>query len=294
MSFGYDIASVDGNRPPHWPDVLSSGASFIWYRASFAYWDASHAAWACVGDPACHRDWATIPSALVRGAYLFPVLEASQSPEEQVGVFKTSTDAIGGLRPGIDMAPALDIEFPGGIAKTGLDIPGVLAWLRRAIAEMERVFGCRPILYTSGRVWNGTDADCLGNPAAPDLIDCPLWLARYPYKTRIPAVLPLPGNLLSPPVPTPWSGAWALHQFQGDALGVPGFTSTVDISRFHTLSPGDHDPLVFWYKRKLGLPASDKYDAAMLVSVKNLQASKSLTVDGILGVRSFCAVAWLP
>lgn len=308
MSFGGDYASIDGNKPPHWPNFLASGASFIWIRGSFAYWDAAHGAWVAVGDPVCHRDWNTVPTSVTKGAYMFPVLQASQSPEEQVGVFKASMDALGGLKPGVDFPPCIDIEFPNGIAHTGLNRVGVLAWLRRAIVEMERVFGCKPILYTSGRVWNDSDADCLGNPPASDLLDCPMWLARYPYKTRIQAVLPPPPSLAPPPIPTPWQEAsgWIAHQDQGDSLGFPGFTSTVDVDRFHTVSPGDHDPLVRYYKRKLmlllGRPGitfasldatSDKYDNDMVAAVKLLQAVNGLTVDAILGVKSFCRVAWI-
>ena len=306
MSFGFDLASVDGNKPPHWADVIQTGASFIWYRASFAYFDPSNKAWVCQGDVVMHRDWGTVPSKLVRGAYMFPVLEATQSPEEQVGVYFNSVKNVGGLKPGVDFPPALDVEFPGGIARTGLDRAGVIAWLRRAVAEIKRVFGCLPVIYTSGRVWNDSDADCLGNPAAPDLVNCPLWLARYPYKTRIQAILPPPSGLISPPVPTPWaldSSFW-VHQYQGDALATPGFTATVDLNKFNVLSPGDHDPRAKWVKRKLtpfpsglfGTPmdvTSDKYDLDTVHNVKLLQMIHDLAQDGIIGPRTFAVLAWI-
>lgn len=292
MTWGVDYGSVDGNKPPHWPDFLAAGGSFVWIRASFSYWDAAHKAWACVSDPTFHRDWAGVPPQLVRGAYMFPVLEASQSPEEQVAVFYKSVTDAGGLRPHIDFPPCLDVEFPGkGIAGTGLDRAGVLRWLVRACLEMKRLWGIYPIIYTSGRVWNDTDADCLGNPPAPhfdledDMTECPLWLARYPYKTRIQAVLPPPAGLTPPPCPTPWgagTGSGWPHQYQGDALGVPGFTATADVDNFIGSHRGEHSPLVAWAQRKLKIQADGIFGPGTEAALKS----------AIIDLPTFTSLCW--
>lgn len=296
MSFGIDYASVDGNRPPNWSAFTAAGGSFAWLRASFAYYDPGHKAWRLVPDPAFERDWDAIPAGITRGAYMGPAVMASYSPEEQVAVFAAAIDATGSkLKPGIDFPPCLDIEFPQGIAGTGLSREGVLQWIRDAVGAMRATFGCWPIIYTSGRVWNDTDSDCLGNPPAPDLVQCPLWLARYAYKTRIPAVLP--PVYAPPPVPTPWGDQWFLHQGQGDALGVPGFSSTVDISVFRTAKRGDKGGHVSWLQEKLKIVdgyGTDVFEGDTEMHVEILQEEHGLVVDGVVGVKTFCAAAWLP
>jgi hypothetical protein len=84
-------------------------------------------------------------------------------------------------------------------------------------------------------VLDGDDADALhAELALREAADCPLWLARYPIATRRPAVLD-PGAIAAlpwPPTPRAWSAPAPFHQYQGDALMFPGFSSTVDITRF--------------------------------------------------------------
>lgn len=289
MTWGVDYASVDGNLRPDLGKFKAAGGSFAWLRASFGEYQ-THGAWRIVPDPTFARDWGTLAAAgLVRGAYMGPAVMASHTPEEQVGVFKTSVDASGGLRPGVDFPPCLDVEFPQGISGTGLDRAGVLTWIRAAVAEMRRLFGCWPIIYTSGRVWNDTDADCLGAPPAPDLVECPLWLARYAYATRQQAVIPpLP---MSPPVPTPWGDEWHAHQGQGDALGVPGFSATVDVDRFRGAAQGDHGGHVAWAQRRLKVTADGSFGTDTAAAVRQVQASRGLPTDAIIGPRTFCAIA---
>lgn len=295
MTWGVDYASVDGNHPPDFNAFKKAGGSFVWIRASYGAYDAGHNAWRMVPDPAFARDWAALKNFqpdLRRGAYMGPAVLASHTPEEQIGVFRAAVQDVGGLIPGIDFPPCLDIEFPQGIKGTGLDAAGVLDWVRRAVAEMRRLFGCWPIIYTSGRVWNDTDADCLANPPAPDLVSCPLWLARYAYATRQPAVLPPPDGA-PPPVPTPWGDEWHAHQDQGDALGVPGFTATTDVDRFRVAKQGDHGGHVAWYQRKRGLVADGAFGPATAADVKAFQTSRGLVADAVIGVGTFCAAAWL-
>lgn len=279
MSWGVDYASVDRNKLPDYKQLKVAGCEFVWLRASYGV----------MPDQTFARDWADLATAgFVRGAYMFPVLPLTATPERQVQVFVDAVKAHGGLRPGIDFPPCLDIEFPGhGIAATGLDRVGVMAWLRRAIAALRAVFGCWPILYTSGRVWNDHDADCLGNPPAPDLVECPLWLARYPYKTREPAVLPPPAGLLAPPVPTPWGDAWVAHQYQGDALGVPGMSSTVDVDRFRVARLGDHGGHVALAQRRMRLTADGVFGPLTERAVKVHSAA------GVIDPPTFAAIAWL-
>jgi hypothetical protein len=291
MSWGVDYASVDGNRPPNWATFKAAGGSFAWLRASFAYYDHSHAAWALVSDPTFARDWKSIPAELIRGAYMGPAIMTSHSAEEQVAVFEKAVRNQGGLRAGLDFAPCIDAEFPQGISGTGMDRAGVVEWLRKAAVAMKSAFGVSPIIYTSGRVWNDSDTDCLGDPFAPaELLACDLWLARYAYKTRIQAILPPPdGN--DPPVPHPWGDEWMAHQDQGDALGVPGFSATTDVDRFRGAIQGDHGGHVKRAQERLGLASTDGvFGQETAAALRAYQTLAGLRPDAILGPKSYCAL----
>lgn len=291
--FGVDYASVDGGSAPNLTAFKHAGGSFVWLRCSFGLFDKSHNAWKIVPDSTFARDWASLAAAgLMRGAYMGPAISASHSAEEQVGIAHAAIAAHGGLVPGKDFPFCIDLEFPKGIAGTGLDRAGVLKWVRAAVAEAKRLFGCWPIIYTSGRVWNDNDTDCLGDPPAPDLTRCPLWLARYAYPTNAPAVIPPPDGP-APPVPHPWLDEWHAHQDQGDALGVPGFTCTVDIDRFRVARQGDHGGHVAWLQRALGMSVIDGvFGPATATAVHKLQVAHGLTPDEVVGPRTFAAVAW--
>ena len=291
MTWGIDYASVDGNHSPDLGALKGAGASFAWLRASYAAYDPSHGAWRLVPDSTFVRDWGSLRAAgLVRGAYMGPAVMASHTPEEQVGVFHGAVDLQGGLTPHVDLPPCLDIEFPQGISGTGMTRPQVVAWIRAAMAEMRRLFGCWPIIYTSARVWDGTDTDCLGSPSTPDLLDCPLWLARYLYPSRQPAVLPPPES--TPPCPRQWWDGWVAHQDQGDALGVPGLSSTADIDRWRSAKLGDRGGHVSLYQKRLGLPVDGNFGPQTHDAVVACQAKHSLTQDGIVGIRTGAAILW--
>ncbi len=301
IAWGTDRGSVDGGTRDY-AKLRAAGASFAWARGSFAYHGSGR--WNCVADPDLLHDWPAIAAAgLVRGTYMFPVLQATQTASQQVAVLKAAVDAAGGLRPGVDLPPCLDVEFPGaGIAATGLDRAGIMKWIREAVAELRKQFGCWPIIYTSGRVWDDTDADCLASPPAPDLLECPLWLARYAYKTREPAVLPPPASS-PPPTPSPWVAVgprWANrtiacfpHQYQGDALGVPGFSSTVDLDRHASAKRGDVGPLVSWAQRKLKLGADGDFGPMTENAVRDFQSKRIMPSTGVVDLQTFAAMSWL-
>ena len=150
------------------------------------------------------------------------------------------------------------------------------------------------MLYTSGRVWDSNDSDGLYSPIAPDLIDCPLWLARYPYKTGISPRLDI-GHLSAPPIPKPWGDQdnWWIHQFQGDARGYAGIKQ-VDLNRINVMSIGAHGDRVRWVQRRLGMVEGSPgvFDDTMHDSVIAFQKHHGLEVDGIIGPATFVALCW--
>jgi GH25 family lysozyme M1 (1,4-beta-N-acetylmuramidase) len=284
MIIGLDYASVDGDAAPNWDRAKDAGARFAVIRGSYETWV----------DPTLKRDWQTVAGAgLKRSAYLFPVMTAGHAePAAQVKAFADAVAAIGGLdRDGLP--PALDIEFPGGIAKTGRTRDELMTWIRAAVAALKETFRVWPMIYTSGRVWNDTDTDCLGNPQAPDLVDCPLWLAHYSWKAKIPLQRDA-GQ--APRVPTPWADAdnWWFHQYQGDALPFPGFTSTVDVSRFNVMSPGVKGARVAWVQRKIQMTGGTEgvYDDDLKAALVKFQTDHGLDGDGIVGLATFSALCW--
>jgi len=284
MLFGLDVASVDGNKNPNWGLAKAQGP------ISFAVVRATQGTWT---DPAFAKTWPVLESTgLVRGAYMFLNYPAKgkkvSQPDAQAQQF---IDTVGDLGE-TDLPPALDIEFPDGRKATGLTAEQALEWARTAWTVLHDHYGVPPIIYTSARVWT----EDLDDIDAGDLLESPLWLARYYWKERTAAMrnaAAFSDGKKDPPVPDPWGGAWAIHQYQGDALGVPGFSSTVDMNRFNTLVKGSTGDLVKWAQRRLGIDESGKFDANMAASVIAFQRTKNLVSDGIIGPRTFAALCWV-
>ena len=279
---GIDYAAVDGDAAPDLAAAIAAGVRFAIIRGSYERWP----------DPTCARDRDAIRTAgLTYGAYMFALPgPAHPTPEEQVATFEAGAH----LNPGQDLPAVIDIEFPGkGIAATGLSRVELAAWIGRAVAELERRFGCKPMVYTSARVLDDVDADCLAGAADAALAECPLWLARYALATRQPGRLDADGIPL-PPLPR-IAGAmlWA-HQYQGDAVRVPGFNATVDLSRWFPLGIGEAGARVQWVHSRLGAAAltPGANEAGVGAAVRAYQAAHGLTADGVIGPATFARLAW--
>ena len=294
---GVDYASVDGNERPDIVKVKTAiGCAFAIIRGSYKTWT----------DPTAKRDTAAWRAANIPvGVYAFPdMTKGGATPADQIQALARSGAVMDG-----DIPPTLDVEFPGGIARTGRTRAELLAWILEAVMEMRRVFGCSPMLYTSARVWDGEDADALDadhndfGTLNPTLAECPLWLARYPFKTGIQAIgdtadeRKLVESLPWPPVPKAWGdqgNVW-IHQYQGDAIKLNGFSATVDLNRFRMLRHGDTGERVCWLKRRLclaeGMPGV--FDDALDDAVREFQRREGLVSDGVVGPRTFARIAWL-
>ena len=89
-------------------------------------------------------------------------------------------------------------------------------------------------------------------------------------------------------------GPW-VQQFQGDAVGIPGFTSSTDVDLFLTMSPGERSSRVSWVWGIVAgtapMPVPDLYDPQMVDVVKRYQSRKGLADDGIIGVGTFARLA---
>lgn len=285
MILGVDTASVAGNKTIDWTAAKAAGLSFAIVRSN----------WGDQTDTMFAREWPRVRDAgLVRGAYLFlRYPQGSKKAPSPVDQAWAMIRTLGPLEPG-DLPPALDLEFPGaGRSETGMSVQDCLDWAMNARNVLKNEYGIDPMLYTSARVWR----DDLGNSDSTGLVESPLWLARYPFKSgqAVRAGAAFDG-MNAPPVPPPWGGdAWWIHQYQGDATGFPGFpTGNVDMNRFNPLFKGATGARVKWVQKRLGYqPAniSGKFDETTDTDVRAFQSLHELVADGIVGPRTFAYLA---
>jgi GH25 family lysozyme M1 (1,4-beta-N-acetylmuramidase) len=284
ISLGIDTASVANNKQISWPDARSGiPIDFAIIRSNFS----------TKADEVFARDWPKIRAAgLVRGAYLFlrfPHPKNNMKAADPVSQANAMIRAVRTLDDS-DLPPSLDVEFPGGRAATRMSAQNILAGVRAAWTVLRDHYGVAPIVYTSGRVWH----EDLQDIEAPDLIESPLWLARYPYKKgparRSGSDI---AQLRNPPVPKPWGDAtnWWIHQYQGDAVNLPGFPSgNVDMNRFNVTANGATGDRVRWIQRRLGVSETGTFDHTVEAAVRALQQRKGISPTGVIDVRTFAYV----
>lgn len=149
------------------------------------------------------------------------VKKPGRSPEEQARRLYADCDH------STDMPPVLDLEWPPqyerekGTSKIldkwkhwNIDAPFIAEWGLRCLAELERLFGRTPIVYTYPHFWKS-----LGDAGKSlEWSKYPLWIANY---THLSEGLPPVGS--KPIVPAPWKD-WTIWQFSADGspVRVPG------------------------------------------------------------------------
>ena len=256
---GIDVAGVD-LPTVDWAEVARSGRSFALARGCYKM----------IADRGFAQYWPAIKNAgLVRGAYLFwdPRLDPVQTTQRFL-------DTVGPLGPG-DFPPTIDVEFPKGLAATGLSAGQAIQNLQATVQAFETRLQVSPIIYTSQRVWT----EELGNPRSTGLGRCPLWVARY--------------SPLEPPCPDEWGpGNWWIHQYAGDVTNAPGVTGKADLDRFNLLKEGDTGPRVAFVRKQLLLPAAGTFDESVLEAVQEFQAATGLRVDGVVGPLTWSHLVW--
>lgn len=285
-SLGIDTASVAENKNPDWMRAKTQvPIDFAIIRSN----------WGTATDRVFRRDWPRLKDVgLVRGAYLFLRFHTSRwgaapTPVAQARAFIAT---VGSLDQS-DLPPSLDVEFPGGLRETRLSASQVLDGVRDAWRTLRDHYGVPPIIYTSARVWR----EDLNNLPAPDLVESPLWLARYFFR-KGPAVYDarsVASSRLDPPVPPPWGDSmnWWIHQYQGDAIRLPGFpTGNVDMNRFNTMTRGAVGNRVRWVQRRLGVPQTGAFNPATDQALRTLQARRGLTANGVIDPRTFAYLCW--
>ena len=279
MSVIVDLASVDENKRPDYHAFKAWGGSGVILRGAFTFRGTAFT------DPIVSRDRNAIADAgLTFGAYL--ILGWTVDPITQA---KKMIEACGKAMPG-DFPVFVDVEFPGqhGIRDFGISPAEALAKITIAIQVLEDAYGVVGV-YTSERVWR-EDMSMIPSDIGRR---CPLWFKTgYPMKARSPANTMLRGPFGK--MPTPWTdpggpGGW-IRQYQGDATGVPGFSSTVDLNEFIPYDVAKPEQArAAWIVSRLAdhnaLVTSD-----FLATIRSFQTANGLTADGVIGPKTFAAL----
>ncbi len=276
---GIDYASVDENQPPDVLKARAAGVKFAIVRGAYTIGPKS------VADTHMARDrnaWGAQPGSSARipgafGSYVIFGWAANDPPViEQARAFIA---AYGRRLPG-ELPPTMDVEFPFGRAASGRTPQEIINELESGYVILREHYSV-VMTYTSTRLWR----EDLDNIDAPWLAESPLWIktpyvykaGNKPHPEACPATV---GDLPKPWMSADSAGAW-VHQYQGDAKGYPGFTSTVDCNRFvpFVTSAETSDARVAWIKRRLAT-----YNCSDLLQ---LQRVFGLQLDGVIGPATF-------
>ncbi len=201
---GVDVASYQhpGSAPINWVKVRESGQTFALIKATEA---------TTYTNPYFASDWSgALGAGLYRGAYHYAKpAKPFSTALDQARYFVSKAGSQTGPK---DFGAVLDLEETGGLGRTDL-----ATWTRTWLAEVTRLTGKAPLLYTGYYFWK----DKLGAP-----IDIAagyrLWLPSYSNDPNSTTFRPL--------IPTGWS-RWTFWQFRSDGT-VPGISALVDVNRF--------------------------------------------------------------
>lgn len=292
----------DQPTPPDCHAAVAAGVGVAIIKRMQIYFDRDHKAWIYAVDPVAARDAAAWRAAgAVVGFYDFPGwgIGAPAMRAQATAFFGAPARPI----PGVDLPPTIDVEFSGrGIVDTHRTAHEVGDSLLELVGYYRAEYGTPPMIYSSHVQMcddNGLD-NVLGG--AEELGDTFLW-DKVPYPVEA-GHAPVPGAWREPHVgpaawdehdywriPPPWSTWWLVQQ-QGDVRGFPG-VHQCDLGTWHLLTAdAPHDPRWRWVQQKLGVAVTGVWDAATDQALRLFQESKGLDADGVVGPRTFVALAW--
>jgi GH25 family lysozyme M1 (1,4-beta-N-acetylmuramidase) len=194
---GLDVSSHQNERGTiSWSQVRGAGQSFVYIKATegVSYTNPYYAA----------NNSGARTAGLLRGAYHFARPDSSAGDavaEARYFVSVTGTSLAGQL------PPTLDIEASGGLSASAL-----VAWAKAFLAEVERLTGRVPVIYTGPAFWRSSMGD------SREFHRHPLWIAQY--TTGAPSI----------------PGGWPAYTFwqNTSSFRVAGITGNVD----HNFFPG--------------------------------------------------------
>ncbi len=259
------------------------------------------------------------------GAYLFgyPLPEggaAGRTPEEQAQRFFADSKALG-KAPG-ELPPALDLEWPARWDKRKIDANGnlidqwqrwkvdaefIARWGLAALAEIERLWGRIPVLYTYPDFWLR-----LGTwGRLPEWRRYLLWIATH-TRGGMQNTLPVAGER---PLVVPSFNDWTIWQFSADGspISVPGVPACpldrnvikdeATLRRLLMLDPAPAPPAFLDLTTTRGVqarlqalgfnpgPIDGIVGAKTLAAIVAFQKSRKLVADGVVGPKTRAALA---
>jgi len=240
-----------------------------------------------------------LEAGITRAPYIFPDYHPNAATAmTQVKAAWSAFVAAGGWSPG-DMTVGVDVEFPGG--KLPQSIAGIIAFLEDFVTAVKTVFGCWPIIYTSARVWDGTDTDALRGPTSWIPTKCDLW-DKTAYvraaRQKDPGFVPT-GR---PKAPVAWtkpnSPGVSVNQWDGDVIDEPGFSATIDLNRFITLSranaTAEDAGRINAFGAKLGVVTNGVWTDEFDAKLRAFQTSFGGQPDAIIGVITYAHLSRMP
>lgn len=277
-TIGIDIASVDGNGTPDWAAARQQGhLQFVALRAAEGLTPDS---W----YPTYRRQLDAL------GVPHFPYLLLTANLDTPENQAQGALTAVGTLN---DHYFPLAIDVEG--SRRGLTAAQWLGWIVRAKRVIEETIGVPPLIYSSRSYW--VDPEGLNGLPAPELNECLGWWKFWRLAPHMPASYdPVAVDQLPPPpAPPPWLTQFGIHQFQGDALGYPGFKSTVDLNRLHVQRQGDAGDSVKWIQQRLpGLLVDGVFGPKTDGAIRTFQTQKRITADGVVGLDTLQFLSWEP
>lgn len=303
-TLGIDYANTDTINAPGvegFKKAKAAGAKIIIPRA--VYGEPAYGQSPVFVDGYWARDkQAILDAGLISSAYLFVCVKrlgkngatiTPPSPRVQAEAFiaQAGCDLVKptlGQR-NFNMVPFFDVEQDSTLITPDEYYQQILE-VARILREH---FGAWPGMYTSARVWH----EILRDHSAGQLAFCPLWIAKpWPIDLNKPVMLDgAPGYY---PTTIPQFGDrtnWLLYQYQGDGLGMPGFSpGAVDMNRVNLVKRGAKGTIVMWIQARLGgLTIDGDFGPATEAKVKEVQAAYELVADGIVGTDTFALLTWL-
>jgi hypothetical protein len=246
------------------------------------------------GSTGCYIDktWADYKDAVIaakmkRSTYLFLCYpnKGMVTPEPEVQA-QALIDYVGnelGSNPLTDFVPFYDVEETSNM----LNEQEMYDWTVRCAQALYNFYKVWPGQYSSNQVWS----DNMGSHAAGVLIDTPQWTAKPWYQAPRQPI-----NLAASPdtaLVIPAFAAYVLYQRQGDALGCPGFNSTVDVSVPNVIRLNDSNGTVAWIQKRIGVTADGNFGPMTEAAVKDFQTKNGLTADGIVGLDTYTPLSWV-
>lgn len=246
---GIDVSRYQGKID--WNAVKNDGISFAFIKASQgkSYRDKTF-----IGNAQAAR-----AVGVLVGAYHY-VDDSAITPEDarkEAANFVSAINSAGGIAS-FDLPPVMDYESN----KSGLSKAALTAVGRTFLAEVERLTGVRPIVYTY--------PSFIGNFSG--LSDYPLWIARY-SATQVP------------PGASGWS-RWDFWQYSDGSAGgtlpsgirkVAGIAGPVDLNEFD----GTADELRMRFSKKPSVPKAETATAKEgSFQINEEDAGKAFLFDG--------------